>query len=150
VVLKLWDNRHLVVPVSYFLEKPFQNWSRGDVDSVGVVLLPVDVRADVGQLRAEFERLLSEPPAKALFNGRLKKAQVTDATGATATVRFLASAANADDAFDLRCLLREELLVFLRAHPDWMATTRVEQSERGAPPTTEAPSEKAPARDARG
>jgi small-conductance mechanosensitive channel len=130
VVLRLWDNRHLVVPVSYFLEKPFQNWSRGEVDSVGVVLLFLDYRADVAQLRAEFERLLSGP-AKPLFNGRLAKVQVTDTSEATATVRFLATAATSDEAFDLRCLLREELLAFLRAHPDWLPQRRLEQLREG-------------------
>jgi small-conductance mechanosensitive channel len=129
VVLRLWDNRHLVLPVSYFLEKPFQNWSRGSEDSVGVVLLQLDYTVDVAQLRAELDRLLAGP-AKALWNGRLGKVQVTDTSEGTATVRLLASASTSDDAFELRCLLREELLVFLRAHPEWMPTKRLEHHPR--------------------
>jgi small-conductance mechanosensitive channel len=133
VVLRLWDNRHLIVPVTYFLEKPFQNWSRGGQDTVGVVLFDLDYRIDVGQLRTEFERILSGP-GKPLWNGRLAKVQVTDTAEGTATVRLLASAATSDDAFDLRCLVREALLVFLRAHPDWLPTKRVEHRPRdGAP-----------------
>jgi small-conductance mechanosensitive channel len=134
VVLRLWDNRHLVLPVSYFLEKPFQNWSRGSQDMVGVVLLELDYSVDVAQMRAEFTRILSGP-GKSLWNGRLAKLQVTDTADGTATLRLLASADAADDAFDLRCLLREELLVFLRAHPDWLPTRRVEHRPQGSSPT---------------
>ncbi len=134
VVLRLWDNRHLVVPVSYFLEKPFQNWSRGSQDSVGVVLLQLDYKVDVAQVRAELERILSGP-GKALWNGRLAKVQVTDTSEGTATVRLLASSSTSDDAFDLRCLLREELLIFLRAHPDWMPTQRLEHHPREGSPS---------------
>jgi len=134
VVVRLWDNRHLVVPVTYFLEKPFQNWSRGGQDMVGVVLLELDYRVDVKAVRTELERIL-QGPGKPLWNGRLSKVQVTDTTEGTATVRILASAATADDAFDLRCLIREELLVFLRAHPDWLPTKRVEHRPLdGRPP----------------
>jgi len=129
VVLRLWDNRHLVLPVSYFLEKPFQNWSRGSEDSVGVVLLALDYRVDVGQLRAEFDRILSGP-AKSLWNGRLAKVQVTDTSEGRATVRFLGSADSSEAAFELRCLVREELLRFLRAHPDWVPTQRLEHHPR--------------------
>jgi small-conductance mechanosensitive channel len=125
VVLRLWDNRHLVVPVSYFLEKPFQNWSRGTQDMVGVVLLQLDYRVDVGQVRAEFTRILSGP-GKPLWNGRVAKVQVTDTADGTATLRLLMSADSPDGAFDLRCLVREELLGFLRNHPDWFPTQRVE------------------------
>ncbi len=126
VVLRLWDNRHLVVPVSYFLEKPFQNWSRGTADMVGVVLLQLDYRVDVAALRQELDRILAGP-GKPLWNGRLAKVQVVEATAETATVRILVSAANADDTGELRCLVREHFLVFLRAHPEWLPTRRLEQ-----------------------
>ena len=131
VVLRLWDNRHLVLPVTYFLEKPFQNWSRGSLDMVGVVLLQLDYSVDVGQMRAEFTRILSGP-GKSLWDGKLAKVQVTDIGDGTATLRLLASANSSDDAFDLRCLVREELLVFLRAHPEWLPTQRVEHRPKGA------------------
>jgi small-conductance mechanosensitive channel len=134
VVLRLWDNRHLMVPVTYFLEKPFQNWSRGSEDSVGVVLLELDYRADVAELRAECDRILAGK-GKALWNGRLSKLQVTDISEGTATVRLQASAADSDAAFDLRCLLREELLVFLRAHPEWLPTQRLEHQFKDSAPS---------------
>lgn len=111
VVLRLWDNRHLVLPVTYFLEKPFQNWSRGSLDMVGVVLLQLDYSVDVGQMRAEFTRILSGP-GKSLWDGKVAKVQVTDIGDGTATLRLLASANSSDDAFDLRCLVREELSSF--------------------------------------
>jgi small-conductance mechanosensitive channel len=133
VVLRLWDNRHLVLPVTYFLEKPFQNWSRGSPDMVGVVFLQLDYSVDVGQMRAEFARILSGP-GKSLWNGQVAKAQVTDIADGTATLRLLASANSADEAFDLRCLVREELLAFLRAHPEWLPTQRVEHRPQGASP----------------
>jgi len=126
VAVRLWDNRHLVLPVSYFLEKPFQNWSRGNVDMLGAVLLQLDYRVDMAQVRAEFERILAGP-GKSLWNGRVAKAHVVDSTDVTATVRLLASAANSDEAFELRCLVREQFLVFLRAHPEWLPTHRLEQ-----------------------
>ncbi len=135
VVLRLLDNRHMVLPVSYFLEKPFQNWSLGNVDMLGAVLLQLDYRVDMAQVRKEFERILAGP-GKSLWNGRVAKAQLVDATEQTATVRLLASAATSDEAFELRCLVREEFLVFLRTHPDWLPTQRLEhrpQPEQAPP-----------------
>jgi hypothetical protein len=85
----------------------------------------------VGQMRAEFARILSGP-GKSLWNGQVAKAQVTDIADGTATLRLLASANSADEAFDLRCLVREELLAFLRAHPEWLPTQRVEHRPQGA------------------
>jgi small-conductance mechanosensitive channel len=133
VMLRLWDNRHLVLPVSYFLEKPFQNWSRGSQDMVGVVFLQLDYSVDVGLVRAEFDRIL-RGPGKALWNGSEAKVQVTDTADGVATLRFTARGNTADDAFDLRCLVREEFLSFLRAHPEWLPTQRVEHRSPGATP----------------
>lgn len=130
VALRLWDNRQLILPVSYFLEKPFQNWSRELSDLVGAVLLQLDYRVEVGQVRAELDRIL-QGPGKPLWNGRVAKVQVTDSSEATATVRLLASAADPEILFDLRCLIREEFLAFLRTHPDWLPTSRVEQTSAG-------------------
>jgi hypothetical protein len=86
------------VPVTYFLEKPFQNWRRGSQEMVGVVRLELDYRLDVGQLRAEFNRILLAGPGKSLWNRRLAKVQVTDTAAGRATVRHLASADGSDDA----------------------------------------------------
>jgi len=127
VAIRLWDNRQLVLPVSYFLERPFQNWTRESSDLVGAVLLQLDYRVDVGQVRAELDRILAGP-GKALWNGRVARVQVTDSSESTATVRLAASAADPDALFDLRCLVREELLAFLRTHPDWLPTSRLEHA----------------------
>jgi len=127
VVLRLWDNRHLVLPVSYFLEKPFQNWSRGSADMVGAVLLQLDYRVDMEKVREEFDRILAGP-GKGLWNGRLAKVHVIDATEQAATVRLLASAPTPDDSFELRCLVREQFLAFLRTHPEWLPTQRIEHT----------------------
>jgi small-conductance mechanosensitive channel len=126
VVLRLWDNRNMVAPVSLFLEKPFQNWTQEPGDMIAAVLLQLDYRVDVAAVRAEFTRIL-EGPGKALWTGKLARVHVTDLSEATATVRLAASTADADSVFDLRCLLREELLAFLRSHPEWLPTQRVEQ-----------------------
>ncbi|MGO9829460.1 MAG: mechanosensitive ion channel family protein [Myxococcaceae bacterium] len=124
VVLRIWDNRHLIVPVSYFLEKPFQNWTRDGLDMLGVVLLQVDYRADVDALRAELDRVLAGP-GKALWNGRLAQLQVIDSSAQTATVRIVVSSA-INSVFDLRCIIREEFLKFLRDHASWLPTQRLE------------------------
>ncbi len=124
VVLRVWDNRHFITPVSYFLEKPFQNWTREGLDMLGVVLLQVDYRADFDALRAELDRVLAGP-GKALWSGRLAQLQVTDSSQQTATVRIVVGAA-IGSVFDLRCLIREEFLKFLRERPTWLPTQRVE------------------------
>jgi small-conductance mechanosensitive channel len=125
VTLSLFDNRQLIVPVTYFLEKPFQNWTLEEQDLLGAVVFQLDFRVDVDALRTELARILAGP-AKGLWNGRISQVQVTDASGQTATVRILASA-SAGALFDLRCLLREEFLKFLRQHPAWLPTHRLEQ-----------------------
>ena len=101
---------------------------------VGVVLLQLDYSVDVAQMRAEFTRILSGP-GKSLWNGRLAKLQVTNTADGTATLRLLASADSSDGTFDLRCLVREEFLAFLRGHPEWLPTQRVEHRPRGGPPS---------------
>lgn len=125
VVLRLWDNRQLIVPVTYFMEKPFQNWTREGLDLVGVVLLQLDYRVDVDALRTELDRILAGP-AKSLWNGRLARVQVTEVLEQTVTVRILASA-SVQAVTDLRCVVREEFLKFLRSHEDWLPTQRHER-----------------------
>jgi len=133
VAVRLWDNRQMLLPVSYFLERPFQNWSRESSDLVGAVFLQLDYRVDVGQVRAELDRILAGP-AKQLWNARVAKVHVTDSSEATATLRLAVSAADPETLFDLRCVVREEFLAFLRTHPDWLPTSRVEHTpaERGS------------------
>jgi len=134
VVIRIWDLRRLVVPVNYFLEKPFQNWTRVSSDLLGAAPLHVDYSVPLPELRAEFERIVEASP---LWDGQLKRLQVTDVTESTLLVRPLMSAKDATDAWDLRCEVREKLLVFLQQnYPQALPRRRAEitgiQREQGA------------------
>jgi len=113
VVVKIWDLRRLVVPVTYFLEKPFQNWTRVSADILGTIELHLDYSVPVEAVRQEFQRLLEASP---LWDGKVSGVQVTDSTQTTMTLRPLMSAKNASDAWDLRCHVREKLIEFLQTH----------------------------------
>jgi small-conductance mechanosensitive channel len=112
VVIKIWDWRRMVVPLSYFLEKPFQNWTRESTSLIGAVLLKVDFTTPIDQIRAKAEEIVKASP---LWDGGLVKVQVTDSNDVTMEVRILVTARSSGDAFDLRCELREKLIAYLRA-----------------------------------
>ncbi|MER8186611.1 mechanosensitive ion channel domain-containing protein [Kitasatospora sp. NPDC094015] len=115
VVIATWDQRRIVMPVSYFAGKPFENWSRRDPGITGTVLLHLDHRTPVDELRAEFEKLLAGDER---WDGTGRALQVVDTTPSTIVVRALMTAADADRAFELRCAVREHLVAFLRdRHP---------------------------------
>ena len=115
VVVRIWDLRRLVVPITYFIEKPFQNWTRTSADILGAVFLQVDYGVPVDALRAELTRILEASP---LWDRKVNVLQVTDAKERTIEVRVLASASDAGKAFDLRCEVREKLVAFLqKSHP---------------------------------
>ncbi len=111
VVVKIWDLRRLVVPITYFIEKPFQNWTRVSADILGTVFLYLDYSVPLDALRTEFKRVLDTSP---LFDGKVHNIQVTDASEKTMTVRMLMSARNASDAWDLRCMVRESIIRFVQ------------------------------------
>ena len=111
VVVKLWDWRRMVLPLTYFIQKPFQNWTRETARLIGTAFLYVDYEAPMDRLRAELERICRE---SALWDGDVVSLQVTDITDRVAQVRCLASARNAPVAFDLRCEIREKMLAFMR------------------------------------
>ena len=111
VVVRLWDLRHLIVPLSYFIEKPFQNWTRYSSDLIGAVLLHTDYSVPVDRLREEYDGILGATP---LWDGKVKAVQVTDAKPHTLELRFLMSAANPSVTFDLRCQVREKLIGYLQ------------------------------------
>ncbi|MDP3406635.1 MAG: mechanosensitive ion channel family protein [Brevundimonas sp.] len=111
VVVKLWDWRRLILPLTYFIEKPFQNWTRETSRLIGTAFLYVDYEAPMDRLRAELERICKASP---LWDGDVVNLQVTDITDRVAQVRCLASARSAPVAFDLRCEIREKMLAFLR------------------------------------
>ncbi|QHT70123.1 mechanosensitive ion channel [Rhodocytophaga rosea] len=124
VVLKLWDERRLIVPINYFLEKPFQNWTRTSTELIGTVFLFTDYSTPVEKLREEFNRILNETP---LWDKRTAALQVTNATEKTIEIRMIASASNSGNSFDLRCLIREKMIQFLKKnYPNSLPHTRME------------------------
>ncbi len=110
VVLSIWDQRRLILPINYFLEKPFQNWTRNTSEILGTVFLYLDYNAPVEKIRVEFERLLHQTRQ---WDRRVSALQVTNTTEQTIEVRALMSAANSSDAFDLRCHIREKLAAYV-------------------------------------
>jgi small-conductance mechanosensitive channel len=134
VVVKVWDERRLVIPIAQFLDKPFQNWSKGGQSMLGPVLLPVDFTTDMDALRAELRRIL-ENEGKALWDGRVATVVVLEVLDRTLQVRALVSATPAN-LFDLRALVREKLMTYLRARPEWLPITRTESRPVAPPPTS--------------
>ena len=124
VAVRIWDARRLIVPITYFIEQPFQNWTRKSSDILGTVFLHVDYAAPLGALRDELDRILRESP---YWDGKVKVLQVTEARERTLEIRALASAADASLAWDLRCEVREKLVVFLQTHhPESLPRIRAE------------------------
>lgn len=122
VVIKLWDWRRLVVPLSYFIEKPFQNWTRETAALIGSVFLYVDYTAPLDKLR---EKLNDIVRASALWDGQVAVLQVSDAKDSTIELRVLVSARNAPASWDLRCEVREQLITYLQEHhPDALPRNR--------------------------
>jgi len=123
VVLCIWDQRRLILPINYFIEKPFQNWTRVSSDLLGTVFLYLDYNTPMDALRKEFDRLLG---GTELWDKRVKTIQVTNAGQSNIELRVLVSAQNSSQAFDLRCYIRENLIKFLRDnYPESLPVTRV-------------------------
>ncbi len=115
VVVKLWDWRRMIVPLTYFIEKPFQNWTREGSTLIGNVVLYMDYRAPVEVIRAKFNEILKQSNK---WDGNVAALQVTDCKEGTMELRCLMSARSGGLAFDLRCEVREKLIDFLqREHP---------------------------------
>ncbi len=138
VVVRLWDLRRIVLPISYFIEQPFQNWTRTSAQMLGTVFLYLDYRVPVEDLRAEHRRLVE---ASDLWDGRACALQVTDASDHAVELRFLQSAASAPRLFDLRCHVREQLIAYVQQHhPEALPRTRAElRSEDGEDSGDEGP-----------
>ncbi len=111
VVVRIWDLRRLVLPITYFIEQPFQNWTRRSADILGTVFLHVDYSVPLDALRAELTRILE---GSRHWDGKVNVLQVTDAKPHTLEIRALASARDASSAWDLRCEVREKLVQFLQ------------------------------------
>ena len=126
VIVRLWDLRHLIVPLSYFIEKPFQNWTRYSSDLIGAVFIYADYTVPVDLLRAEYQQILESSP---LWDRKTMAVQVTNAKESCIEIRFLMSAANPSAAFDLRCHVREKLVAYLRTnHPGAFPRVRWQSS----------------------
>ncbi|MFF2317613.1 mechanosensitive ion channel family protein [Arthrobacter sp. NPDC058097] len=124
VVLHIWDDRRLILPSTYFTTTPFENWTRRRSEVMGTVELDLDWRAPVEAMRAELKTLLAGTD---LWDERVGVLQVTDATNGFVRVRILVSAADSASLFDLRCLIREELVRFLQQeHPQALPHLRWE------------------------
>ena len=113
VVLRVWDLRRLVVPLQWFIENPFQNWSRNSSDLLGTVFIWVDYTMPIEPLRQEFKRLLDE---SSLWDRDFASVQVTDASDQALQVRFLMSTPDSSTGWDLRCAVREGIVTFIQEH----------------------------------
>lgn len=113
VVLRVWDLRRLVVPLQWFIENPFQNWSRNTSDLLGAVFIWVDYTMPVEPLRQEFHRVLNESK---LWDGSFSSVQVTDSSDQAIQIRFLMSASDSSRNWDLRCAVREAMVTFIQQH----------------------------------
>ncbi|MGJ7486424.1 mechanosensitive ion channel family protein [Variovorax sp. LT2P21] len=137
VVLKIWDDRRLILPLSYFIEKPFQNWTRTGSQLLGSVFIYADYGMPLAPLREEVERLVKAAPQ---WDGRFFNLQVTDATERSMQLRVLCTAASSSLAFDLRCAVREGVIDYMqREYPQFLPRLRVEDGDaqtrpKAAPP----------------
>lgn len=132
VVVRLWDWRRMVLPLTYFMSTPFQNWTRESASLIGTAMLYVDYQAPVEAMRAKLEEIVKASP---LWDGKVIALQVTDLRERVMEVRCLASARNAPQTFDLRCLIREEMVNFLKAeHPAALPRDRIDLNADGLAP----------------
>lgn len=130
VVIRIWDLRRLIVPISYFIEKPFQNWTRTSADLIGTVFLYTDYTVPVEEIRQELTRVLEKSPN---WDKKVNVLQVTDMKEHTVELRILASAVDSSIAWNLRCEVREKLLEFLQKnYPSALPRTRVSLNESPA------------------
>jgi hypothetical protein len=143
VSVRIWDQRRLVVPLSWFIENPFQNWTRTTSQIMGTVFLLLDYRVPLQPLREELKRLANESPD---FDGRVCILQVTDATDRAVQLRCLVSSIDSGHNFDLRCHVREGLITYVQSHyPDALPRLRAEVERSPQPAAADEGEESAPA-----
>ena len=122
VVVRIWDMRRLIIPLSYFIEQPIENWTREGAQIIGVVPLYLDYKAPIDVIRKKARELVE---GSKLWDGDVFGVQVTDASPSSIKVRTIATSRNSSDSWDLRCLLREELVKFLQdEYPDALPRAR--------------------------
>ncbi len=131
VVVRIWDQRRMIVPLQWFIENPFQNWTRTNSDILGIVLIWVDYRMPVEPLRTEAERLCRGAPE---WDGRLCETQVVETSERAMQVRVLVSAGDSGRAWHLRARVREGLIDFVQgAYPEYLPRLRAEVMDRNNP-----------------
>ncbi len=124
VVVRIWDQRRLVVPLQYWIEKPFQNWTRQTSELIGTVFLWVDYRMPLAPLREALQQAVQSSPH---WDKRFALLQVTEAGEQSMQLRCLVTAASAPAAWDLRCHVREQLIDFIqREYPEFLPRQRQE------------------------
>lgn len=127
VVVKIWDKRRLVVPTTYFIETPFQNWTRNSAEILGTVFIYTDFQVEVEKLRNELTRLLK---GSDLWDGQVNVLQVTDARESVMEIRALMSSKDSSISWDLRVYVREKLIEFIQKnYPESLPRTRVSLKE---------------------
>jgi len=127
VVVKIWDERRLVVPLQWFIENPFENWTRTNAQLIGTVFLWMDYSLPLEPLRRELQKICEAAPE---WDKRVCILQVTDATERAMQVRALVSARDSGLAWDLRCRVREGLIAFLqREHPEALPRIRAQLTD---------------------
>ena len=124
VVIHIWDDRRLIVPLSYFIEKPFQNWTRTSADLLGSVFVWTDYSLSLDEIRRVLKEIIEPHP---LWDKRFWNLQVTDASERTMQLRVLATSADSSKSWDLRCDIREKLIAYIqRNHPESLPRIRAE------------------------
>ncbi|MBN2064725.1 MAG: mechanosensitive ion channel [Sedimentisphaerales bacterium] len=128
VVVRIWDKRRLIVPINHFIEKPFQNWTRVSADLIGTIFLQVDYSVELDKLRDYFMSALA---GNSRWDGKVACMQVTNCGERTVELRFLVGSPDASLAWELRCEMREKLLVFVRDnYPDSLPKFRASVSDK--------------------
>ena len=139
VVVYIWDQRRLVVPCSYFTTTPIETWTRKSDEVLGIVYMDLDWRVPMGPVRARFTEILEASKA---WDRRSSSVVVTGSQGGFVTVRFVMSAKDSDDQWDIRCEVREKMMTWLQQeHPEALPRTRLELqpsfADAGSPPTAD-------------
>lgn len=127
VVINIWDKRRLILPITYFIEKPFQNWTRTTSSILGTASIFVDYAAPVDKIRTEFNRLISAHP---LWDKEAKALEVVNATEKVLELRCLMGANTSGDAWQMRCYIRENLVKYIQEnHPEALPKVRATNME---------------------
>jgi len=131
VVVNIWDLRRLVLPITYFIDKPFQNWTRNESNLIGAAFLHLNYNTPVPRLRDKLKEILDSTP---LWDGRSWALQITDTQEQIIVVRAIMSARSSSQAFDLRCLVREKLIEFIVAEiPEALPGFRIDHVQKDFP-----------------